>query len=819
MHPEEPGRTDRALSMLAMRRPSAGGLRPVQTISPSAYVIDWPYPQIIQTNSRSLVIRRDGIYEYGADEPMPIYGLAEEMPVTMAGGYSLATTEVEVSPIADGSNNIWHVADFYDTVYLFRGDDNVIMISGFGDSARAILLTGNNVRTGCAHKEGRLFLGGLTLGDIAGAMQGMFQAYVAGGDNIPPVEGDDDPLPGLIQSLIGAGQMGENWCWWSSIGGGDALMWWAPYLLFTPIVGSLYGDTMPFCVDLWRRNQMGAAPMPFAGRVLRQVPLDAHVVVYGEDGLSALTTGHASGIVGKAPVSGFSSRVGIASRGAACGSDDGHAFVDQFGTLWTLDGRLQAERVGFQKDLSRLVGPNMQMSLNPERREFHISTADECYVYGRDGFYRHKPVTSMAVLGGTLTGGLEDTAEVLPGPWGPSVVYVDKAATGEDDGTSWEDAFTTIMAGVVSASLSATESAPITVMVSEGEYSEAITLSPHVQLFGGFDKTETHPVQRGYQFTTMVPPDTTGWGTDTPAMSGLNANGVTIDGFRFVRPDTVTSAWDAAIRLVNSSGTVSRCEFLDLFQTAVDVPHRSSPNTSVVTVKNCVFARLNGAIQRQEAHVHVYNCTFWDTTVHVEADEFHDSLLWTDAGVATPSPISLNLRYCCVKGVTQGTFPLVCSDPMLTDPDGNDFSPRQGSPLIDRGDPNGTIMRDIKNRFRANRIDIGAIETAPAVLIARVETNWFQSDPSGAPWTLSGIVLTGHKASEWRAFVKYRRRLGEDERETAVFTPDLRGCVACSITACEFKVCLYSEDEDCTLDGLDVEGDFGRRSLLDWIAP
>jgi hypothetical protein len=43
--------------------------------------------------------------------------------------------------------------------------------------------------------------------------------------------------------------------------------------------------------------------------------------------------------------------------------------------------------------------------------------------------------------------------------------------------------------------------------------------------------------------------------------------------------------------------------------------------------------------------------------------------------------------------------------------------------------------------------------------------------------------------------------------------------VACSITACEFKVCLYSEDEDCTLDGLDVEGDFGRRSLLDWIAP
>jgi hypothetical protein len=379
---------------------------------------------------------------------------------------------------------------------------------------------------------------------------------------------------------------------------------------------------MPFCVDLWRRNQMGAAPMPFAGRVLRQVPLDAHVVVYGEDGLSALTTGHASGIVGKAPVSGFSSRVGIASRGAACGSDDGHAFVDQFGTLWTLDGRLQAERVGFQKDLSRLVGPNMQMSLNPERREFHISTADECYVYGRDGFYRHKPVTSMAVLGGTLTGGLEDTAEVLPGPWGPSVVYVDKAATGEDDGTSWEDAFTTIMAGVVSASLSATESAPITVMVSEGEYSEAITLSPHVQLFGGFDKTETHPVQRGYQFTTMVPPDTTGWGTDTPAMSGLNANGVTIDGFRFVRPDTVTSAWDAAIRLVNSSGTVSRCEFLDLFQTAVDVPHRSSPNTSVVTVKNCVFARLNGAIQRQEAHVHVYNCTFWDTTVHVEAD--HD---------------------------------------------------------------------------------------------------------------------------------------------------------------------------------------------------
>jgi hypothetical protein len=65
--------------------------------------------------------------------------------------------------------------------------------------------------------------------------------------------------------------------------------------------------------------------------------------------------------------------------------------------------------------------------------------------------------------------------------------------------------------------------------------------------------------------------------------------------------------------------------------------------------------------------------------------------------------------------------------------------------------------------------------------------------------------------------IRYRRRSGEAERETGALTPDPRGYVACSVTGIEFQIALYSDDEDCTLDGLEAEGDFGRRRLTDWV--
>ncbi|MCX7001186.1 MAG: hypothetical protein NT106_12970, partial [Candidatus Sumerlaeota bacterium] len=77
------------------------------------------------------------------------------------------------------------------------------------------------------------------------------------------------------------------------------------------------------------------------------------------------------------------------------------------------------------------------------------------------------------------------------------VVYVNKNATGANNGNSWADAYTTIQAGINDADVANDE-----VWVAQGTYPEAITMLSGVKLYGGFNGTETLRSQRNW--TTNV---------------------------------------------------------------------------------------------------------------------------------------------------------------------------------------------------------------------------------------------------------------------------------------------------------------------------
>lgn len=97
-----------------------------------------------------------------------------------------------------------------------------------------------------------------------------------------------------------------------------------------------------------RQNLSGYMPMPWEGLVLRVVPLDNNVIVYGDNGITAMKLEGST--YGQEPVH----EVGIAGQGAIItnGRNDRssiHYFVDKSGWLYKMDRDLQPNRLGYKE--------------------------------------------------------------------------------------------------------------------------------------------------------------------------------------------------------------------------------------------------------------------------------------------------------------------------------------------------------------------------------------------------------------------------------------------------------------------------------------
>lgn len=108
-------------------------------------------------------------------------------------------------------------------------------------------------------------------------------------------------------------------------------------------------------LDLARQNLSGFMPMPWEGDVLRIVPLGDKVIVYGDNGITALqlasTTGAAS-TYGQVPIesTGLLTARSLTTNGK---EDEGsvHYFINNSGWLCTLDSKLKVTRLGYKEFL------------------------------------------------------------------------------------------------------------------------------------------------------------------------------------------------------------------------------------------------------------------------------------------------------------------------------------------------------------------------------------------------------------------------------------------------------------------------------------
>jgi hypothetical protein len=389
----------------------------------------WPFPQIFRGRELTLLVDETAVYTATEVDN----GTWTAVQITTYDYYSPAT------PKAITAGGPWHFMDFGPTWMLFNGVCQVVKTPHHANTFVQDTVT---ITTGCDFKEGRALMGGFDSSDF---VISDWETFLDAEDANAP-----DELVALIDNSVGAG---SNWVWWSTIGGGDLLWLFDKDLMMNASVGGTpdmgYSSDYPYIFDLLRRNECGLRPMPFQGTVLFQKPIGDSYIVYGDQGVGAMTAFSSPvSTMGYRDIVGLG-RVGIASRSAAGGDDTTHVFVDESGELWMIESDLTSRRLGFSEFLSPMLDNDIIVSYDPHMQEFHIADGTLSCILNRSGFAkgRQMPTTVSFAQGGivgiTTDIGEPDAVEIIThefdgGIRGIKELIRVRLATTDTDATGWK---------------------------------------------------------------------------------------------------------------------------------------------------------------------------------------------------------------------------------------------------------------------------------------------------------------------------------------------------------------------------------------------
>ncbi len=335
-------------------------------LSLNGITISFPFPQLFKGKGVTLLVTQDEVFT------------VDESDWTL--------TAVTISGTVSGSG-IWQFIDMYDYWILFNGTTTIYKTNIealTGDDLVVYAVTTPSVNTGTYHK-GRGLIGGFGSDFWTDDWLHILDEWKS---NLPP---------GFIIDPL----MEQNYVMWSTIGGGD-LLWFfnAEYAVSGTMLDEERTVKQPKFFEYLKRNEMGFMPMPWQGEVHAIHPLGDSVIVYGDDGISALVQ-----VTDPAPTYSLHHLldVGIMSRGAIGVSDNRHIFIDNAGFLWQLTLKLELTRLNYQENFTGYTG-DVLISYDSEDNEFHIcsSTSNKVLSVGLgDG---SQAVSSIINVGGSLLG-------------------------------------------------------------------------------------------------------------------------------------------------------------------------------------------------------------------------------------------------------------------------------------------------------------------------------------------------------------------------------------------------------------------------------
>lgn len=154
-----------------------------------------------------------------------------------------------------------------------------------------------------------------------------------------------------------------------------------------------YGDqvnTLPDTIDLFKRGDMGFMPMLFGGDVLCIKPLrDQYVVVYGEDGITLLTSHRDRTTFGRVDLK----HEGLYHRDCVVEGATGHLFLSANKELWFLNNEGQTERLGYSEWMGDFVNgaTSYYWSYDYRLDTYYITSIDDENIASSKQCFSYKP--------------------------------------------------------------------------------------------------------------------------------------------------------------------------------------------------------------------------------------------------------------------------------------------------------------------------------------------------------------------------------------------------------------------------------------------
>ena len=375
----------------------------------------FPFPQLFIGKKHTFIMGRNRIFYVNPLDWSQLYQLDTYDATNVGTAKNIAT------------GNSWQFVDFWDTWFFTNGVCTVFgtgQDTMLGNDFKVYVADGTPISCGADHK-GRVLFGGFDHNNFWGTTWETFwNAWdSANQDTGISSSRDEGPDQNVVMPV------GDQWIWWSSIGGGDALMLFFSSLISTtgPVTSSGYGATKPFILDQLKKNEQGFAPMPFQGKVLVIKPLGDLVIVYSTEGVAAIKP-----VVTPAPTYSIKNLGlgGIASRGAVAGDDNHHVYIDKSGLAVRIPANLDIQPLGYREFFYPSIRNEIIMSHSTNKQnvdtfgEFFISDGTRNFSLVERGLHQHfQSVKSATYFQGVTMGiGSEPNTSDLIGRVGEDIL-------------------------------------------------------------------------------------------------------------------------------------------------------------------------------------------------------------------------------------------------------------------------------------------------------------------------------------------------------------------------------------------------------------